>query len=213
MYQLEILSNKFGNLWIFLKKNRYISNSIFFQNFIVYYFFFIFWRLFSLSPIHTCQKHYEIFCSVLLDELEILSTNFCFFNFLVFLTFSFLFHLSILVKKFWKFLWCFILWIRDFIEEFFKIMEYFSKQKYIYLKSKIHHKFHPLLFVFYFFNIFDIFFSISPILTCPKILQRFKQFTNMKTNQTESVHCRQIWNLENQCTEKQIKIQEQTVYC
>jgi len=34
-----------------------------------------------------------------------------------------------------------------------------------------------------------------------------------KTNQTESVHCRQILNLENQCTENQIKIQEQTVNC
>ena len=34
-----------------------------------------------------------------------------------------------------------------------------------------------------------------------------------KTNHTESVHCRQVWNLENQCTENQIEIQELTVYC
>jgi len=42
-------------------------------------------------------------------------------------------------------LYCFILWIIDFIKDFWKIMERFSK-KYRYLKSKILHKFHYLLF-------------------------------------------------------------------
>jgi len=42
----------------------------------------------------------------------------------------------------------FILWIRDFIKDFWKIMEHFSK-KYRHLKSKILHKFHYLLFVFF----------------------------------------------------------------
>jgi len=46
------------------------------------------------------------------------------------------------------FIFYFILWIRDFIKEFWKIMEYFSK-KYRNLKSKILHKFHRLLFVFF----------------------------------------------------------------
>jgi len=36
-----------------------------------------------------------------------------FFIFLVFFKYFFLFHISILVKKFLKFLWCFIVWIRD----------------------------------------------------------------------------------------------------
>jgi len=43
----------------------------------------------------------------------------------------------------------YVLWLRDFIKEFWKIMEYFSK-KYRHLKSKILHKFHRLLFVFFF---------------------------------------------------------------
>jgi len=48
-----------------------------------------------------------------------------FFYFLLFLTFYFQFRLSVLVKKCWKFLCFFILWIRDFIKEFWEIMEYF----------------------------------------------------------------------------------------
>jgi len=51
-------------------------------------------------------------------------------------------------NDFWKFLHFFILWIRDFNIEFWKIKEYFSK-KYRYLKSKILHKFHHLLLVFF----------------------------------------------------------------
>ena len=43
----------------------------------------------------------------------------------------------------------FILLIRDFIKDFLKIMEHFSK-KYRHLKSIILHKFHCLLFVFFF---------------------------------------------------------------
>ena len=67
-------------------------------------------------------------------------------------------------KKIVKFLGCFIVWIRDFIK------------KLRYLKSKISKKFNCLLFLFYFFSIFDIFFSISPILTCPKIMKFFVVF-------------------------------------
>jgi len=48
--------------------------------------------------------------------------------FLLFLIFSFQFRLSVLVKKFWKFLCSIILWIRDFIKYFWKIMEHFSKR-------------------------------------------------------------------------------------
>jgi len=75
-----------------------------------------------------------------------------------------------LSKKFRKFLCCFNLWIRDFIKEFWKIMEYFSK-KYRHLKSKILLKFHRLLFVFLAF--WTSFFPTSPIQTCPKILNIF----------------------------------------
>jgi len=42
-----------------------------------------------------------------------------------------------------------------------------------YLKYKISTKFHRLLFLFYFFSIL---FSISPIQTCPKIMEYFVVF-------------------------------------
>jgi len=51
-------------------------------------------------------------------------------------------------------------------------MERFSKI-YRHLKSKIVHKFHYLLFIFYFISIFDVLFPISPNETCQKILDVF----------------------------------------
>jgi len=42
-----------------------------------------------------------------------------------------------------------------------------------YLKYKISTKYHRLLFLFYFFSIFGILFSISPTQTCPKIMEFF----------------------------------------
>jgi len=68
------------------------------------------------------------------------------------------------LKKNLKFLCCFVVWIRDFIK------------KLRYLKSKISTKFHRLLFIVYFFGIFGILFSISPIQTCPKIMEYFVVF-------------------------------------
>ena len=92
------------------------------------------------------------------------SFTICFFNFLVFLTSFFLFYLSMVFKKIQKFLSCFIVWIRDFIKNL------------RYLKSQISTKFHRLLFLLYFFSIFDILFSISLTLTCPKIIEFFVLF-------------------------------------
>jgi len=68
----------------------------------------------------------------------------------------------------------FILWIRDFIKDFYKIMEHFSK-KYRHLKSKILHKFHYLLFVFLFtfLAFLTSLFPISPNRTCQIILNIF----------------------------------------
>jgi len=87
-----------------------------------------------------------------------------FFNFLVFLT-SFFSILPVYgLQKNWKFLCCFIVWIWDFIK------------KLRYLKSQISTKFHRLLFLFLFFSIFGILFSISRILTCPKIVEFFVGF-------------------------------------
>jgi len=50
---------------------------------------------------------------------------------------------------------------------------FFFQKKLRYLKSKISKKFHRLLFRFYFFNIFGILCSISPIQICPKIMEFF----------------------------------------
>jgi len=67
----------------------------------------------------------------------------------------------------------FILWIRDFIKYFWKMIERFSK-KYRHLKSKILHKFHYLLFFLFIFLAFlTSFFPISPNQTCPRILNIF----------------------------------------
>jgi len=83
----------------------------------------------------------------------------------MFLTsFLFLFYQSMVSKKIVKFLGCFIVLIRDFIK------------KLRYLKSKISKKFRSLLFLFYFFSIFGIFFSISPFQTCLKIMKFFVVF-------------------------------------
>jgi len=99
----------------------------------------------------------------------------CVFIFLLFFTFSFQFRLCVFVKKFRKFLWFFILWIRDFNKDFWKIMEHFSK-KYRHLKSKILLKFHYLLLVFFLFIFLAFltsFFPIAPNKTCQTIINIF----------------------------------------
>ena len=113
-----------------------------------------------------------------IDMLNIFFSIFCdlifgFLFFLLFWTFYFQFRPFVLVKKFQKFLYFSILWIRDFIKEFWKIMECFSK-KYRDLKSKILHKFYCLLFIFfYFFSILVIFFSYF---TYPNLAKNSKHF-------------------------------------
>jgi len=53
---------------------------------------------------------------------------------------------------------------------------FFFQKKFTYLKSKNSTKFHRLLFPFYVFRIFGILFSISPIQTCPKVMEFFVVF-------------------------------------
>ena len=55
-------------------------------------------------------------------------------------------------------------------------MVFLFQKKSRYLKSRISTKFHHLVFLFYFFSIFVIFFSISPIQTCQKIRKFFVVF-------------------------------------
>jgi len=71
--------------------------------------------------------------------------------FYFFIIFDILFSISpiCICQKNVEIFMLFVLWIRDFIKDFWKIMEYFS-QKYRHLKSKILYKFYHLLFVFFF---------------------------------------------------------------
>ena len=91
-----------------------------------------------------------------------------FFYFLIYLTsFSSILPVHGFKKKIKIFVLCYCMDLRFYQ----KIL-----QKLRYLKSKISIKFHSLLFRFYFFSIFGILFSISPIQTCPKIMEFFVVF-------------------------------------
>ena len=166
------------NYVFFFKKNWDIWNPKFQKNFIDYYFFFIFLAflafcfLFHLSKVF--QKLWNFLkCfiarvrdftndlwkilkvhlkKILICEIIFFQNSavyFLFFIFLLFSTFYFLFRVYVRVKKFEKFLCVFVLWTKDFIKEFWKIMEYFSK-KYRHLKSKILRK----SIVYYLFFLF-----------------------------------------------------------
>jgi len=154
------------------KKNWDIWNPKFQQNFIVYYLFFIFSAflafcfLFHLSKL--VQKLWNFLkCFIgrvrdfindfwkivkVLLKKNINMWNIFFFKILRFTICFIIILFSILPicswQKILEIFMFFILWIRYFIKEFWKIMEYFSK-KYRHLKSKILHKFHRLLFVFF----------------------------------------------------------------
>ena len=132
LFRLSKLVKKLCNiLQYFIRRNRDFINK--------------FWKF--LKVLLQKQRYVKYFF------FKIPRSTICFFIFLLFLTFSFQFRLSVLFKKFQKFLCFSILWIRDFIKEFWKIMEFFSKG-YRHLKSKILHKFHCLLFVFFIFSVF-----------------------------------------------------------
>jgi len=101
--------------------------------------------------------------------------RFSIYFFIFFIIFDILFSISSICscQKIIEILFFFILCIRDFIKQFWKSMECFLK-KYRHLKSKILHKFHRLLFVFFILLAFWLsFFLISPIQTCQKILNIF----------------------------------------
>ena len=125
-------TNDFWKILKVLFKKILICEIFFFKilRFTIFFIFFNFDNLFSISSICTCQKILEIFIF-------------------------------------------FILCIRDFIKEFWKIMECFLK-KYRHWKSKILHKFHRLLFlIFYSFSILVIFFSYF---TYPNLSKNYKHF-------------------------------------
>jgi len=128
LFHVPKLVQKLCNfLWCFIGRVRDFTND--------------FWKILEVLLKKYIEMWNEFFFKIL---------HFTFFLiFLLFLTFYFQFRLSVLVKKMLEiFVFFFILWIRDFIKELWKIMECFSI-KYGHLKSKILHKFQRLLFVFF----------------------------------------------------------------
>ena len=102
--------------------------------------------------------------------------QFIVYFFIFFIIFDIFFSISSICTflKILEIFMFFILCIRDFIKDFWKIMEHFYK-KYRHLKSKIFHKFHYLLFVFLFtfLAFLTSLFPISPTRTCQRILNIF----------------------------------------
>jgi len=98
-------------------------------------------------------------------------------------------------------LWCFIIQIIDFINEFWKILEFLLK-KYRYLNYKTFSEFQHLLFAFWFFSIFHIFFSILPIYSSQKILKIFVLFYYLDPRfyqriMQNNVFFQKIWDIWN----------------
>ena len=185
-------------VFFFKKKLRYLKSKIstkFYRLLFRFYFFSIFGILFSISPIQSFPKIMEFFevfyCKgqrfyqrfmenskssfkkLLICELifsKILQFTFCFFIFLLFSTFYFLFRVSVRVKKLQKFLCVFVLWMKDFIKEFWKIVEYFSK-KYRHLKSKILRK--SIVYYLFFFLFFQHFGNLFFLFHLSKLVKKF----------------------------------------
>jgi len=138
---------------------------------------------FNLIISSSCSENSWKILKFLLGKIDIWNTkhfqnsivDYLLFNFLVFLTSFFLFYLPIVVIKFLKFL-CFLLYWSEILSKNSPKLWVFFQENLKYLKSKISPKFHNLLFLSYFFSIFDIFFSISPIQTCEKIIDFFVVF-------------------------------------
>jgi len=156
---LEILSNIFGKSFNIFLKNIDIWNPKLFTNSIIYYLFFLLpfsTPFFPISRNQTCQKIINIFVVLYYTDYrfyqrilenswilikknrDIVNTKhfqnpivyYLLFNFLVFLTSFFLFYLSMVLKKFLKFLCCFIVWVRDFIQKFCKTTIFFFKKNW-----------------------------------------------------------------------------------
>jgi len=108
----------------------------------------------------------EIFEIQNLNKIPSFTIFFYFFR-----IFGILFSIS-LIQKLWNFLWSFIGRVRDFTNDFWKILKVLLRKIHMwniffFQNSAI------LLFVFYFFIIFDILFSISSICNFQKILEIF----------------------------------------
>ena len=110
-------------------------------------------------------KKIEIFGIENLNKIPSFTISFLFFS-----VFGILFSISPIqtCPKITEFLWCFIRRVRDFANNFWKILKVLLKTMLI--NSTIYY------FFFCFFIIFNILFSISSNCTCQKILEIFMFF-------------------------------------
>ena len=113
----------------------------------------------------------EIFEIQNFNKIPSFTISFLFFQH--FLHFFFLFHQSKLVQKLWNFLQYVIGRVRDFTNDFLKILKELLK-KILVCEIFFFSKFY--MFSIYFFIIFDILFSISSICTFQQILEIFMFF-------------------------------------
>ena len=151
LFHLSKLIKKLWNfLWCFIGRVRDFTND--------------FWKILKVL----FQK--ILICETIFFQNSVVYYLFFYFFIIFDILFSIL-SICICQKILDIFMFLFTLWTRDFIKEFWKIMEYFS-EKYRHLKSKILHKFHRLLFVF-FFSILVIFFSYF---TYPNLSKNSKHF-------------------------------------
>jgi len=97
------------------------------------------------------SKKFEIFEIQNFNNIQLFTIFF--YIFLAFLAFFFLFHLSILVQKLWNFLKCFIGRVRDFANDFWKILKVLFK-KIMICEIFYFFKFLRFTFCFLFFYYF-----------------------------------------------------------
>jgi len=153
LFHLSKLVQKLWNfLWCFIGRVRDFTND--------------FWKI--LKVLLKKYKYVKYFFFQNSADYYLFFLGFCYF-----LHFIFNFLYLYLWKSSGYFYVFFILWIRDFIKEFWKITENFSK-KYRHLISKILTKFHRLLFVF--FYSFSILVIFSSYFTYPNLSKNSKHF-------------------------------------
>ena len=154
-----------------------------------------FWHFVFYFTYPNLSKNYGIFCSVLLEGLEIFYQRFLkdskssfkkilicqifFFQnsmvyylfFYFFIIFDILFSISpiCICQKNVEIFMLFVLWIRDFIKDFWKIMEYFS-QKYRHLKSKI--LYNSIIYYLFFFLFFQHFGNLFFLFHISKLVKK-----------------------------------------
>ena len=162
---MEYFSKRYRHLKILHKFHRLLFVFLFVLHFRNLFFYFTYPNL---------SKNFKHFCGVLFEGLEILSMilgiskisftkrqiceiifffkilrfTICFFYFVIIFEIFFSISSIYTCQKVLEIFMFFILLIRDFIKDFLKIIEHCSK-KYRHLKSKILHKFHCLIFVFF----------------------------------------------------------------